>query len=76
MVRVLAPLALLAAITIAGCALFSDGPPENFCRSDADCFRAQGEVCDLEAKKCILGDGGIPVPDAPADVPADTSDAP
>jgi hypothetical protein len=62
--------AILLALGITACALFSEGPPENFCRSDADCFRAQGEVCDLDAKQCILlGDGGIP------DAPVDASDA-
>ncbi|MBA2543149.1 MAG: hypothetical protein H0V17_26140 [Deltaproteobacteria bacterium] len=64
--------ALLLAVGITACALFSDGPPENFCRSDADCFRAQGEVCDVEAKQCVLGDGGVP--DAPVDA-VDANDA-
>ena len=64
MVRATLP-AVLLALGISACALFSDGPPDNFCRSDADCFRAQGEVCDVEAKQCILGDGGVP--DAPVD---------
>jgi hypothetical protein len=61
--------AILLALAITACALFSEGPPENFCRSDADCFRAQGEVCDLDAKACVLGDGGIP------GAPVDASDA-
>lgn len=70
MVKLLATLALIAA-TIGGCALFSEGPPDNFCRSDADCFRAQGEVCNLDTKQCELGDGGVPVPDAGTDAMSD-----
>ena len=53
---------------VGACALLSEGPPENICRTDEDCFRAQGEVCDVEAGKCVPGDGGITVdgaPDAP-----------
>jgi len=72
MVRLL-PGLLLVVLGVTACALFSEGPPENFCRGDTDCFRAQGEVCDLEAKQCVLGDGGIP--DAPVDAGGDAADA-
>jgi hypothetical protein len=65
------PLAIL--LVLAGaCALFSEGPPENFCRNDTECFRAQGEICDLESNRCIPGDA-IPI-DASIDAPADAAD--
>jgi hypothetical protein len=52
----------------ASCALFSEGPPENTCRGDGDCFQAQGEVCNLDTKRCEPGpDAGVPVDAAPAD---------
>jgi hypothetical protein len=62
-------LALL--VVVGACALLSEGPPENVCRTDEDCFRAQGEVCDLEASRCIPGDAGVI--DAPADAGTDAS---
>lgn len=64
-----------AALVVSGCALFSEGPPENVCRTDEDCFRAQGEVCDLDRKTCVPGDG-VPADagvDAPADAAADAA---
>jgi len=61
-VRVVVIVALFAA---GACALFSDGPPENTCRGDQDCFRAQGEVCNLDRFRCEPGpDGGVDVIDA------------
>lgn len=65
----------LSLFAAAGCALFSEGPPDNFCRGDADCFRAQGEVCNLDTKTCELGDGGVPVPDSAVDAGVDAVDA-
>ena len=65
--RLLAATALLGSV-LGSCALLSEGPPENVCRTDEECFRAQGEVCDLEASRCVPGDGGIPV-DAATDAP-------
>ncbi len=59
-------IALHALLT--SCALFAEGPPENVCRTDEDCFRAQGETCDLEAKSCIPGE--VP-PDAGVDAGVD-----
>ncbi len=35
-----------------GCFLFEDEYPDEACKSDLDCFRAQGEVCDLESRRC------------------------
>ncbi len=71
MVRIL----VLAMLAAAGCALFSEGPPDNFCRGDTDCFRAQGEVCNLDTKTCVPGDGGVPVPDSAVDAGVDAVDA-
>jgi hypothetical protein len=51
------------AAAVAGCALFSE-VPENTCRSNADCFQAQGETCNMETKKCE------PPPDAAVPVDA------
>ena len=65
--RLVAAFGLLGSF-LAACALLSEGPPENVCRIDEDCFRAQGEICDLEAGKCVPGDGGIIV-DAASDAP-------
>ena len=64
MTRLLALTTLLLGL-VGACALLSEGPPENVCRTDEDCFRAQGEVCDLEARRCVPGDGGIPIDVAP-----------
>jgi hypothetical protein len=58
--------AILVVAAGGACALFS-GPPENTCRGDGDCFQAQGEVCNLDTKRCEPGpDAGVPV-DAPVD---------
>jgi hypothetical protein len=53
----------IAAVLVAmgACALFTEDPPENVCASDEQCFRAQGEVCNLETKRCEPGpDAGVP----------------
>ncbi|MEO8698538.1 MAG: hypothetical protein ABI867_00810 [Kofleriaceae bacterium] len=51
----------LVAIAVAACALFAEDPPANVCASDEQCFRAQGEVCNLETKRCEPGpDAGVP----------------
>jgi hypothetical protein len=55
-------LVVLVTAFLTSCALFTEGPPENVCRTDEDCFRAQGEVCDLDTKTCITGipsDAGV-----------------
>jgi hypothetical protein len=42
------------------CALLDDDPPDGKCQSDQDCFRAQGEVCNLMKHECQPGgDGGV-----------------
>lgn len=68
MVRLAIAIVAVIATGIAGCALFSD-VPENTCRDDADCFRAQGERCNMETKRCEGPDAGVPVDAAAADEP-------
>ena len=54
-------IALVTVAAIAACALVAQGPPDNRCASDQDCFRAQGEVCNLDTHRCVPGpDGGTP----------------
>jgi hypothetical protein len=48
----LAALLLAAGAVIGACTLFDDDPPDDSCRSDTDCFRAQGEVCNQMTKRC------------------------
>jgi hypothetical protein len=58
-------LALLLSFAVSGCFLFREDFPNDSCNSNVDCFRAQGEVCDLELKKCVIPSDAAPVPDAP-----------
>jgi hypothetical protein len=64
-------LALALVVGLAGaCALITRDPPDNVCRGDEDCFRAQGEVCNTDTKRCEPG------PDAGVDAsPAELIDA-
>ncbi len=58
MVRWIVGAAAVAGLT--ACALLSSSPPDNVCTSDEQCFRAQGEVCNLDTKRCEPGpDGGL-----------------
>ena len=51
-----AALAMLPMIGFAsGCTLWSDYSEGLTCGKDEDCFRAQGEVCDLMIKECVAG---------------------
>ena len=43
----------LIAIAVAACAAFDGDPPDKSCRTDDDCFRAQGEMCNAMARVCI-----------------------
>jgi hypothetical protein len=63
-------LAGVAAVMLAGCALFGDAYPDRSCRRNTDCFQAQGEVCDEATSTCIVPDfdAAVPPPDA-ADLP-------
>jgi len=52
----------LLVLALHACTLFDDPPPTNTCKSDADCFRAQGEHCDVGAHMCVMGpsaDAGV-----------------
>lgn len=61
--RWLAVIMLAAALAIGACALLDDGPPENECEIDADCFRAQGEVCNDDTNMCEPQmDAGVDAP--------------
>jgi hypothetical protein len=54
---------LLALVVIAGCTLFDDGPPPNTCKTDQDCFRAQGETCNVQKHVCeVTVDAGVDAP--------------
>ncbi len=34
------------------CAAFDGDAPDRSCRTDNDCFRAQGERCNQDARRC------------------------
>jgi hypothetical protein len=56
-------LLLALAFAAAACTLLDDDPPKNTCKSDTDCFRAQGETCDLQKHVCIPPrDAGVDAP--------------
>lgn len=62
-------LVVLALAVAAGCTLFQSDIPDKSCKTDDDCFRAQGERCDMATKECIVDttpDAAPPPPDAPA----------
>ncbi len=49
---------ILALALLGGCFLFHDDYPDKSCESDNDCFKAQGEVCNMQTKKCVSVDAG------------------
>lgn len=54
---------VVAALAGGACTLFDDDPPKNTCKTDDDCFRAQGEVCNQQKHVCEpRGDAGIDAP--------------
>lgn len=58
--------AMFALASLAGsCTLWSDYSDGATCSKDEECFRAQGEVCDLAIKECVAG----PLPKLPTVVP-------
>lgn len=63
MVRWLLVLALAAA-GIGACTLFDEDPPGDSCTTDTECFRAQGEVCNQQTKRCEvrMTDAGVDTP--------------
>ena len=55
--------ALLAGSAIGACTLLDDDPPTNTCKTDQDCFRAQGEACNQQNHVCELkADAGVDAP--------------
>ncbi|MCB9560385.1 MAG: hypothetical protein H6709_06300 [Kofleriaceae bacterium] len=68
--RALAGLVLVVgAVALGGCSLFDD-LPDKTCKSNADCFTAQGEVCNTATKTCELA------PDAGTAAARDLGDDP
>jgi len=69
--RCLILVTLVLGVVSSGCSLFREDFPSHDCQDNLDCFRAQGEVCNLETQQCeIPADAGpiidaAPVPDAP-----------
>lgn len=39
-------------LAVAACAAFDGDTPDRSCRTDDDCFRAQGERCNQETRRC------------------------
>lgn len=55
----------LLALTLAtgACTLFDDDPPSNACKTNGDCFRAQGETCNQTKHVCEMTvDAGVDAP--------------
>ena len=64
---------LALAFAVGACTFFAEGPPENVCVSDGDCFRAQGEICNTEENRCEPApDAGVPV-NRPGDAGVDVA---
>lgn len=57
--------ALGGAAGVAGCAWLDEGPPTRSCRSNRDCFTAQGEVCDPVSQTCVTVDAAAAAPEPP-----------
>jgi hypothetical protein len=64
------------------CAAFDGDPPDKSCRTDDDCFRAQGEMCNVMARVCVCmnpafgcvqEDAGV-APQEPTQDPAETAE--
>lgn len=69
-------LAVAGALATGGCTLFDGDPPDRSCRTDNDCFRAQGERCDQDSKVCVVIDAGAvtatgEAPGAPGEEPTE-----
>lgn len=53
----------LVVVALTSCTLLDDDPPKNTCKVDADCFRAQGEVCNQATHVCQpKADAGVDAP--------------
>jgi hypothetical protein len=72
-------IAAATALAFGACTLFDGDPPDNTCRRQTDCFRAQGEHCEFDAGVCMPIDAAVidapPAIDAP-DIDAPEIDAP
>lgn len=56
-------LVLVAGASVGACTLLDDDPPSNTCKTDNDCFRAQGETCNLTTHACAQTiDAGVDAP--------------
>lgn len=64
MVRWLLVLALAAFGGAGACTLFDEDPPDDSCKVDSDCFRAQGELCNRDTNRCEvkMTDAGVDTP--------------
>ena len=63
MVKFAIALALFA-VAVSACTLLDDDPPDDSCKTDSDCFRAQGELCNAQ-KRCevrVFMDAGVDAP--------------
>lgn len=58
-------LVFLGALALSGCFVFHDDYPDRSCGNSTDCFRAQGEVCDLQTKTCVPAPDAAPPPPTP-----------
>ena len=52
--RLVVALAFAVAAIGGACTLLDDAPPDDACRDDSDCFRAQGEFCNPSKKRCEM----------------------
>jgi hypothetical protein len=57
-------LALAVTTTVGACTVFDDDPPSNTCKTNNDCFRAQGETCNTQKHVCEVtsSDAGVDAP--------------
>jgi hypothetical protein len=50
-------------LATSACTFFDDDPPVNTCKTNADCFRAQGETCSTTKHVCEMTiDAGVDAP--------------
>jgi hypothetical protein len=61
-VRWFVVLALGTGVVVGACTLLEDDLPTNACKNTNDCFRAQGEHCDVMRHVCVPVDAGVDAP--------------
>jgi hypothetical protein len=67
---------ILLAAALGACSLFDADTPSRACRTDNDCFQAQGESCNLVTGQCgPRPDAGPPDAESSDVVDADVPDA-